>query len=63
MHMVECAKHLLEADYRAAVDQFDPDAIEEIRLRIGRPPQILMDGWEVLLDKRKVQERDLYRLL
>ena len=63
MHMVECAKHLLEADYRTAVDQFDPDAIEEIRLRIGRPPHILMDGREVLLDKRRVQERDMYRLL
>ena len=63
MHMVECAKHLLAADYRRAIDHFSPDAIEEIRLRRGRPPYILMNGREELLDKRKVQDRDLYRLL
>lgn len=63
MYMVECAKHLLAADYRTAIDHFNPNVIEEIRLRMGRPPYILMEGREELLDKRKVQDRDLYRLL
>lgn len=63
MHAIEKAGALLCAEYRKALERFEGEQPEEIRLRLGYPPQLLCGERERTLADRAVTEEDLLRLL
>lgn len=62
MDALSRALELLPDEYVKAISKSGCMAIEEIRLRLGRPPSIVC-GRERLLDCRSVSEKDLLRVI
>ena len=60
---MKLVKDLLPAEYTSTLSKFESGTVEEIHLRIGRRPQVLVDGQEKILLERIVSENDLRRLL
>ncbi|MBR1455665.1 MAG: stage III sporulation protein AB [Oscillospiraceae bacterium] len=63
MKAMENACRLLSGEHASALRAYGDDGAEEIRLRIGRRPSVLIDGWERTFSKTPVTETDLLRLL
>ena len=59
----EKAMYMLPENLRQKAAAFKGVGIEEIRLRIGRPPTVLSDGREHPFSAENVTERDILRLL
>ncbi len=63
MNAMETAVTLLDKPYADALRKLDQNRVEEIRLRLGKEPRVLIQGKERLLSDRVVREEDLLRLL
>jgi stage III sporulation protein AA len=63
MRAYEIARKLLPLDCADALQDFKPEEVEEIRLRSGRMPSVLVDGLEQSFGQKTIDQEDLRRLL
>lgn len=63
MDSFEKALYMLPADIRSAAEQYRDSPAEEIRLRVGRVPTILICGEERALGRESTSAQELARVL